>query len=509
MTIHARMLEIRRLRCHELRLRAWPREAMVTVAYTDGACSGNPGPGGWGVFVEQRHEDNATNSRSFCGGAPDTTNNRMELTAAIKALEATGNSPDIEIRTDSRYLKNGIQSWIRLWKANRWKRRNGNAVVNVDLWKRLDELCSSREVHWRWVKGHAGEAGNEQADFLARSGMKPFLEARVARKPDSREHVSNDCTNARIVVYADGACSANLGPGGWGAFIRDSREGEPGKTTELSGGEPKTTANRMKMMAAIKALEALDSDAAVEIRSDSQYLVDGMRSWVRGWKAGKWKRKDGRGIANVDLWQKLDELSISREVHWGWARRNAGEAGNEQASILARSGMKPFLERRVARNEGPIAQEPGNDQRAAFLVHVDGVCPESLGPGGWGALVEDLRKGEPGTTRELSGQEGRTTINRMKLMAAINALEAMEERAVVEIRSENKYLIDGMKSWVRRWKANGWKKADGKLVLNVDLWKRLDELAGSREVHWRMTAGNAKSSRMRVAESLARSAMKP
>lgn len=144
------------------------RKPHVTI-YTDGACSGNPGPGGWGVILisgEHRKELN--------GGEALTTNNKMELTAAIEALAALKRSSKVELHTDSTYVQNGIRSWIHGWKKNGWRTANKKPVKNGELWQRLDELRQKHEVDWHWVKGHAGHPENERADELARAGMAPF-----------------------------------------------------------------------------------------------------------------------------------------------------------------------------------------------------------------------------------------------------------------------------------------------------------------------------------------------
>jgi ribonuclease HI len=136
------------------------------IIYTDGACRGNPGPGGWGAVLmwgDKRKE--------ICGGERVTTNNRMELTAAIQALEALTRPCALELHTDSQYVKSGITEWIRGWKARGWRTANG-PVKNDDLWKRLDAARARHDVDWRWVKGHAGHEHNERADELARRGMK-------------------------------------------------------------------------------------------------------------------------------------------------------------------------------------------------------------------------------------------------------------------------------------------------------------------------------------------------
>ncbi|MEP5729063.1 MAG: ribonuclease HI [Sulfitobacter sp.] len=143
-------------------------------AYTDGACSGNPGPGGWGALMQARDGTTVVKERTLKGGEALTTNNRMELLAAINALEALERRSKITIVTDSNYVKNGITSWIFGWKKNGWKNAAKKPVKNAELWQRLDEANARHDVTWEWVKGHAGHPENERADELARAGMAPF-----------------------------------------------------------------------------------------------------------------------------------------------------------------------------------------------------------------------------------------------------------------------------------------------------------------------------------------------
>lgn len=143
-------------------------------AYTDGACSGNPGPGGWGALLIARDGDVVVKERALSGGEAETTNNRMELLAAISALETLDRRTTLTIITDSVYVKDGITKWIHGWKARGWKTAAKKPVKNEDLWKRLDEVTRRHDVTWEWVKGHAGHPENEKADELARAGMAPF-----------------------------------------------------------------------------------------------------------------------------------------------------------------------------------------------------------------------------------------------------------------------------------------------------------------------------------------------
>lgn len=141
--------------------------------WTDGACSGNPGPGGWGAILRFGDRE-----KELCGGEPATTNNRMELTAAIMALEALTRPCAIDLHTDSQYVRDGITSWMRNWKARGWKTADRKPVKNEELWRRLDEATTRHEVAWHWVRGHSGDEMNERADALARQGMAPFQSTR-------------------------------------------------------------------------------------------------------------------------------------------------------------------------------------------------------------------------------------------------------------------------------------------------------------------------------------------
>ncbi|MFL5295639.1 MAG: ribonuclease HI [Phenylobacterium sp.] len=146
------------------------------VIHTDGACSGNPGPGGWGAVLHH-----GATEKELWGGELMTTNNRMELMAAIQALEALKRPCRVELHTDSQYVRNGIREWIHAWKARGWRTADKKPVKNDDLWKRLDQARLRHEVDWRWIKGHAGHEFNERADALARRGMEEVLAANAAK----------------------------------------------------------------------------------------------------------------------------------------------------------------------------------------------------------------------------------------------------------------------------------------------------------------------------------------
>ena len=141
-------------------------ESLVEI-FTDGACSGNPGPGGWGVLLKYGAKE-----KELFGGEPDTTNNRMELTAVIRALDALTRPVKVRLHTDSTYVMQGITKWIHGWKKNGWKTASKEAVKNADLWQQLERATKPHDIEWKWVKGHAGHDGNERADALANKGVK-------------------------------------------------------------------------------------------------------------------------------------------------------------------------------------------------------------------------------------------------------------------------------------------------------------------------------------------------
>ncbi len=150
-----------------------PDGGEAVEVWTDGACSGNPGPGGWGALLRY-----GSRARELCGGeAAGTTNNRMELMAAIQALEALTRPSTVRLHTDSVYLRSGITSWLPKWKSNGWRTADKKPVKNADLWQRLEAAASRHKVQWLWVKGHAGDPGNERADALANQGMREAVAA--------------------------------------------------------------------------------------------------------------------------------------------------------------------------------------------------------------------------------------------------------------------------------------------------------------------------------------------
>jgi ribonuclease HI len=154
---------------HKKEFKTVAEEPMINI-YADGGCRGNPGPGGWGVLMQTGSAE-----KELCGGERDTTNNRMELTAVIRSLEALKRPSTVNVHTDSQYVQKGISQWIHNWKRNGWRTSDKKPVKNADLWQILDGLATQHQIKWIWVKGHAGHPGNERADALANRGIDQLL----------------------------------------------------------------------------------------------------------------------------------------------------------------------------------------------------------------------------------------------------------------------------------------------------------------------------------------------
>jgi ribonuclease HI len=275
----------------------------VVTIYSDGGADPNPGPGGWGVvLLFDKHGEIIT--KELNGGEPHTTNNRMELTAAIQALRALKVPCLVEFHTDSIYLKKGITEWMAGWLETDFKK---GKIENVDLWRDLNAAVSRHEIQWHWVKGHAGNRYNERADQLASAAMP-------------RKQVETDAQVPRAYLRV----SCVKGQGRWAALIRQPASGQAGE----AGGEgdardnllteslDDTTPNELDLRAAIAVLEACHEGHAVQLYTASSYLFNGIKKWVPGWKQNRWLKKDGKEVQHRGLWQALDALDQGRQVRW-------------------------------------------------------------------------------------------------------------------------------------------------------------------------------------------------
>lgn len=274
------------------------RTPLATVEiYTDGGADPNPGPGGWGAVLI----DPATGkTRELSGGEPKATNNRMELTAAIRALEALKTRCRVRLVTDSQYLRRGITEWIAGWEARGWKRKEGE-LLNVDLWQRLAELNRSHDIRWDWIKGHAGHKHNERADQLATAEIRALTGHRVAAAPP---------VSADVSVYL--RVAKPKGKGLWAALILCGEEEEFFSEEVPNASSP----NQLDILGAIAALEILPDKSKVAVYTGSDYLRHGASRWLPGWAKSGWKTKEGAAVKNRDLWQRLEAQMRRLSVQW-------------------------------------------------------------------------------------------------------------------------------------------------------------------------------------------------
>ena len=283
------------------------------IIYTDGGSDPNPGIGGWAAVLQFRDHE-----KVLTGNDPQTTNNRMELQAAIGALQALKRPCTIEFHTDSEYLRKGITEWIETWAAKNF-RKGGKPIPNADLWQQLWPLTQQHEIEWHWVRGHAGNPLNERVDQLAR-------QARLEITPE--EELAADVPR----LYVRASCKGNPGPGGWGVVLERGDE-----TEQASGSALATTNNRMEITAVIEGLRLLPPGSTVQLFTTSDYLYQGATRWIQGWRKNKWQKKDGQPVANADLWQALDQLMGRYKIRWLNAKGQDNPALTEASLIAARA----------------------------------------------------------------------------------------------------------------------------------------------------------------------------
>lgn len=288
----------------------------VTI-YSDGGADPNPGVGGWAAIVLE-----GSGEKILTGHEAYTTNNRMELRAAIAALQALIRPSVVEFHTDSQYVRKGITEYLPQWVQRDWKTTSGRPVKNDDLWRELNALARKHQITWQWVRGHSGNRYNERVDQLARA-------ARQSIAPE----VVRDANTPRLVVRA--SCAGNPGPGGWAA-IYETADGQESSFDF----EPSTTSNRMELTAVIQGLLMVPPRSTVEVHTTSDYVYQGAVQWMAGWKRLNWHKKDGQPVANADLWQALDKQAQRYDLVWVSAKGQSDEA-LAAAGALAAGAARP------------------------------------------------------------------------------------------------------------------------------------------------------------------------
>lgn len=267
----------------------------ITI-FTDGGADPNPGIGGWAaILVDEasgKHEE-------MSGGESATTNNRMELTAAIEALMSLEAQCEIDLYTDSTYLRQGVTRWLPGWREAGWRRKDGAWVKNVDLWQRLDDATKRHRIRWQWVKGHAGNKLNERADVLATAEI-------ARRKGASDRNQARPAQALPEVPWKGGQIFLQVtrSPTGsaWAALIRDANGDE--ELVTRRGGEG--SAQRIALEAACDLLAKISSHVRWQLLTSSDYLRRGVEEWMLRWKENGWSTADGSPVKNADLWQVLE-----------------------------------------------------------------------------------------------------------------------------------------------------------------------------------------------------------
>jgi ribonuclease HI len=253
--------------------------------YTDGSCSPNPGPGGWGAVILPEKGK----KRELSGKVAKTTNNRMELQAALEALKSLPVSSGIELYTDSRYLKNGITSWIDNWRRQKWLTTDKEKVKNRDLWESLDLEMNRHQVQWLWVKGHADDTYNERADELA---VKARGREVLPLQDQTAVHIFLGITWRQKVQI-----------GSWAAVLKYQEHYKA-----IGGIVEDSSANCIHIQSATTALRSVKRKLPVHLYTSSGYLKEGAGNWIQGWQRNQWKTRDGKVVSNKGAWQELSIL---------------------------------------------------------------------------------------------------------------------------------------------------------------------------------------------------------
>ncbi len=287
-----------------------------------------------------------------------------------------------------------------------------------------------------------------------------------------------------VTLYTDGGCRPNPGPGGWGAIVL--RKGV--KPQEFSGGEPEATNNRMELRAAIEGLRAVEQGCRVRLITDSEYVQKGITEWIDRWRANGWQTAGKKAVKNADLWRELSAELDRHEVTWQWVKGHAGDRWNERADELASAAI-------------PRAPLPVDDPGAVHLF-LGAAHSGKRDTGGWSALLQFGEEEKP-----VAGRVVGASANRMHLHGAVAGLGELKRPVRVHIYTVSDYLKDGASSWMRGWRARGWRTRDGRPVAHADLWRDLDSAMEPHEVHWHVASRGAMPPEMEEAKRLATHAL--
>jgi len=280
--------------------------------YTDGSCSPNPGPGGWAAVILPEKG----RKRELSGKVSGTTNNRMELQAALEALKSLPGTCEVELYTDSKYVQNGITSWIDNWRRRNWLTTGREEVKNRDLWEALDLVMKQHQVRWFWVKGHADNEYNERADELA-------VKAR------GREVLPlDDQTAVHIFLGITWKQKAQIGS--WAAVLRYQRH-----MKVIGGAVEDSSANRIHIQSATIALQSLKRKIPVHLYTSSGYLKEGASNWLKGWQRNHWETREGKVVSNKEAWQELSTVLQKLSVKFHVIDKEMPPCHSQETKLLA------------------------------------------------------------------------------------------------------------------------------------------------------------------------------
>ena len=294
------------------------------VIYTDGGADPNPGPGGWAALLiaESGH------TKTLSGAERATTNNRMELTAALQALRALKRPCRVDFYTDSQYLRRGVTEWLAAWQARGWRRKGNKTIENLDLWQALQHETQRHAITWHWVKGHAGNPHNERVDRLATAARRKLTGSGPSTGADFA---------AQYEVVLRVSVPRGAKAGGYAFRVRNV---EADITETFTGRASNVTSNRLGLLAACAALEHVPEGVAVRIYCPDDYLHKGMTRWLTGWQKRHWRTRGGEPVKNRDVWQALAQLAGARRVQWVLERAQAAEALAKGLDVLASTAAR-------------------------------------------------------------------------------------------------------------------------------------------------------------------------
>jgi len=291
--------------------------------YTDGAAVPNPGQGGWAAILRTELSSGEIVEKEISGCVSSTTNNRMELMAAIKALNALKKPCNVILYSDSMYLCNGVSKWLSEWKSRNWQSMSGKEIENSDLWNQLDTLQELHNVEWQWIKGHSDNLFNQRADKLARSVIQP---QELPLKTEEGYH-----------LYLRVTCVTGIG--GWGVLLQNKTE-----FLEYGGWIKDTTANQLEISAAISGIKKTPEGARIFLYTHNNYIYSAIVNDIIQWRKNNWLTSANKPVKNRDLWEKLLKVQQNRIIFWNLLFRGDNRfQESKKAHEIAKEKLNEYL----------------------------------------------------------------------------------------------------------------------------------------------------------------------